>query len=117
MSASRKEGVSNKAEASSSSPPADTTPKLNEKWAIQALVEQLEVALGRKPVLVTQIDRKTGKIVTFERFERNGLVAARCLELVARTLQLFDGRLRYEDEKSSLHMNKEQLVAYGRIQG
>jgi hypothetical protein len=79
--------------------PADIAPTLNEKWAQQALVEQIEISRGRKTVKETQIDRKTGKLITYDRFKPDGLVVARCLEMSFRAQQMFDGRLRFQDEK------------------
>ena len=113
MSASKEERA-RKNDTSSSPPPADITPRLNETSSQQALVEQIEIALGRKPVKETRIDRKTGKVITFDRFKPNGLVVVRCLETAFRALQMYDGRLRDQDKPLFPHISQAYIVAYCR---
>jgi hypothetical protein len=101
-------------EPSGSSAPSAEKLRQSKKSVIAALLENTDIALGRKPVKVTQLDRKTGKIVTFEQTDRDGIVAVRNLELLGNALGLFDGRLGDEDDKLRPIMTRAAFVAYAR---
>jgi phage terminase small subunit len=82
---------------------------IDKQWVMGAMVENALIALGRKSVVVTKVDRKTGQPRQFEVTMRDAAAANRSLELLGREFRMWIERKEIGEAGEFERMNEHEL--------
>jgi hypothetical protein len=84
-------------------------PEISRERVIADLVENLQIAMGRKPSWRSVW--RGGKLCQIELYEHNGVAAVRALELLGKQFGMFKERSEFGVDRFS-RMSKDELDAF-----